>query len=168
MFWFYPNMLASNQNNNINFTSNPIYRVNLKRVSNGFEKGLKSAVISELNYREDAEELIKFKNYLLKKEKIVDEHILGKDFCDDFNNRLFKNEDCNAVEIIGKQSLSKRIMAFAHSYKDTDESYYLSLLYTNPKCQKINAHRTLKGMGGSSPRACFSKSKRLKRYKIDF
>jgi len=159
MFWFYPNMLTSNQNNNIKFTSNPLYRVNLKRVSNGVEKGLENAVLSELNYSKDAEELEKFKDFLIKKQKDKYENNLGTEFCKDFEAKDLKDEDCNAIEMINGQSLSKKIIALIHSYKDSDGIFHLESLFTNPIFQKKNAQRTLKGAGEIALGHVFKKAK---------
>lgn len=152
MFRFYSIMKVLSLNNNVNFTSTPLHRVNLINAKDG---SFIPAIFSKLN-KEDA----------IDKEAL--EHImdtwnssLAHDYYYNFrnNNHLF-----NAIELLGSEKLEERIVGLAES-----NSHNLFLLITKPKLSEKNKiNRQIKNIGEKLLGEIFSQSKNAKADYLDF
>lgn len=162
MFWFYPNMQILNQNNNIKFTSTPLYHVNLKRVGNNAD-GFERAIISKLNpYDKIDDSAIKnIRNHLIHNEMYERQHCVGTDFCEEFEDHFLDMANFNAIELINNEELSKKIIGLVSFYKNLSGKMRLKLLFTMPNCQNANQKRKIKGIGEIALGNVFNQAKEL-------
>lgn len=163
MFSFYSDMLISKQNNSVNFKSNPLYHVNLKKVENKVEVGVQRALFSMLSPKEkiDEQAIEEISEHLRKDDTI------GRRFCNDFFNKQSDQYDDFAIEKEGDEPLSKKIMGFARSFVN-EEDYHLSYLFIKPEFQKENPNRNLKDVGKTMMAIIFNKAKTLKLQRVTF
>lgn len=146
-------MQVNTQNNNLSFTSLPLYKINLPQANgNGFSE----AVVSKLTY-EDAKAI-----------RDVKKNWLGKiDIVDSFCKHYFNGQNCDsffAIERQGSAPLFERLEALALLKSDGKSSDKATLYYifTNPDSMKGAKRRSVKNVGEALLGATFSFAKDLK------
>lgn len=137
-------MLISKNNNNIYFTSTPLYRLNLTKIVNEAENGVAKGVFSKLNPKSelDIEAIKQIKESFTK----IDANCPGQLLCRDFLNNSSDNIEYYALELSEKPTLAERIVGLAQIYPEK-RNYLLPYLYVMPEFQKSNPNRTLKNAG---------------------
>jgi len=161
-------MQILNQNNNINFTSAPLYHVNLKKVS--ASKNLGKAILSNLNPKDDIDkEAVKqIKKYLIQNETFQNEHSVGKAFCDDFFGFFSRFSKFEAIELPNDNVLHKKIIGLVSYYKNISGNLHLSFIFTNPAFQSKNNTRNLKGVGEIALGRVFKMAQKIEAPELNF
>lgn len=153
-------MLIKNRNNfqnkHITFTSRPIHYLNLTRVKNGLEKGFVKVCFSKLDLKKDKEAI-----EILKKSS-VNQNLHFQCCCTNFLNPKPAREKYYAIELIGNETLDKRIVGLAECYHKKNSQLEVSLLATKSEFLKENPSRTLKNIGISLLSSIFQIAKKTK------
>lgn len=146
-------MQVNTQNNNVSFTSIPLYKIKLPQAKGG---GMVDATISKIT-QEDAKAIRDVKKNWGGKIEIVE------DFC----KKYFKNEEGDifyAIEKSGSEPLFERLEALAmvkHN-KNSKDSATLYYIFTNPDTMKNSKKRTVKNVGEALLGATFGLANDLK------
>lgn len=149
MFGVCLNMKVVSQNNNINFTSIPIHRVNIR---NAKTNELVPAIFSKLNPAEEIDRAAI--NEIKKNWKEVDT-LLMESLTDGFTQYAPKTEKYYSIELNNDKTLSKKIVGIAKFFQEknlcinsTDnKKLYLNNLIISPELSYNSEHRNLKNVG---------------------
>lgn len=159
MFGVYLNMKISSQNNNINFTSTPIHKVNLINAKDG---SFIPAVFSQL----DPDNLLDISAI-----KQIQKNWRGPSFLvDQFYNDFFhsKNvEKYHAIELLNNDPLEKRIIGLTESRIDHSD-YELSLLFVKPELTQKVGKRKIKNIGELLLGEIFNLAKKANASSLEF
>ena len=142
-------MQISSQKNSPHFSSTPIHRVNL---INAIDGSFIPAVFSKLNPRDDMDRAAI--EEIRKTWKGVSFSLMNS-FTDGFTKDVQKTEQYNAIELIGEDKLSKKIVGITKYFHDKNpcalssenKKLYLNVLITNPEASHGAPNRKVKNVG---------------------
>lgn len=153
-------MQIQNQKQNIQFTSTPIHYLDLIKMENGIEKGIVKAAFSKLDLKKDKATMEALKKASSK------ENLHFQLCCNNFLNPNPAKEKYYAIELVGNESLDKRILGLAECYQGKNGQLEVSLLAAKSECMKNNPQRTFKNTGVALLSAIYKIAKKTKAVEV--